>query len=102
MMSLAFSARAAAVAALVPAAIGFSQSLAEFHGVTVWGCTLILYYAIQYSVLLPVNTPMSMIAFSTNTFTAKEMLGVGAPLIIILMLLTMVFIKTYWHWMGLV
>ncbi|MFZ5648652.1 MAG: SLC13 family permease [Bacillota bacterium] len=102
LISLTFSARAAAVAALVPAAIGFSQSLSETHGVTVWGCTLILYYAIQYSVLLPVNTPMSMIAYSSNTFTAKEMLGIGVPLIVTLMLLTLVFTKTYWHWMGLV
>lgn len=102
LMSLTFSARAAAVAALVPAAIGFSQSLAESHGVTVWGYTLILYYAIQYSVLLPVNTPMSMIAYSTETFSAREMLTIGAPLMIILTLITLFFIKTYWHWMGLV
>ena len=101
-MSLAFSARAAAVAALVPAAIGFAQSFAQSHGVTVWGYTLILYFAIQYSVLLPVNTPMSMVAYSTNTFSAREMLGIGAPLVIILMLITLVFVKTYWHWLGLV
>lgn len=102
LMSLTFSARAAAVAALVPAAIGFAQQMSTYHGVTVWGYTLILYYAIQYSVLLPVNTPMSMIAYSTETFSAREMLAVGAPLIIILSLLALVFAKTYWHWMGLV
>jgi len=102
LMSLAFSARAAAVAALVPAAIGFAQGLAQSHGVTVWGYTLILYFAIQYSVLLPVNTPMSMVAYSTNTFSAREMLGIGAPLVIILMLITLLFVKTYWHWIGLV
>ncbi|MHB8919109.1 MAG: anion permease, partial [Desulfocucumaceae bacterium] len=102
MMSLTFSARAAAVAALVPVAIGFAQQMSAYHGVTVWGYTLILYYAIQYSVLLPVNTPMSMIAYSTETFSAREMLAVGAPLIIILSLLALIFAKTYWHWMGLV
>ncbi|MFZ5634248.1 MAG: SLC13 family permease [Bacillota bacterium] len=102
LMSLTFSARAAAVAALVPAAIGFAQSLAVSHGVTVWGYTLILYYAIQYSVILPVNTPMSMIAYSTETFSAREMLTTGIPLTIILMIITLLFVKTYWHWMGLV
>lgn len=101
LMSLTFSARAAAVAALVPAAIGFAQELEKSHGVTVWGYTLILYYAIQYSVLLPVNTPMSMIAYSTETFTARDMLTIGAPLVLILTLLTLVFAETYWHWMGL-
>lgn len=102
LMSLTFSARAAAVAALVPAAIGFAQELSQTHDVTVWGYTLVLYYAIQYSVLLPVNTPMSMIAYSTDTFTAREMLMVGAPLMVILTLITLLFTQTYWRWMGLV
>ncbi|NHM28755.1 DASS family sodium-coupled anion symporter [Desulfofundulus sp. TPOSR] len=102
LMSLVFSARAAAVAALVPVAIGFAESFARSHGVTVWGCTLIFYYAIQYSVLLPVNTPMSMIAYSTETFSARDMLLTGAPLIVVLMLITLLFAKTYWHWLGLV
>jgi len=102
LMSLTFSARAAAVAALVPAAIGFSQGLAQSHGVTVWGYTFILYCAIQYSVLLPVNTPMSMIAYSTETFSARDMLRIGAPLVIILTLVLLLFSRTYWKWLGLV
>lgn len=100
-MSLTFSARAAAVAALVPAAIGFAEGLSA-HGVNVLGLSLILYYAIQFSVLLPVNTPMSMIAYSTETFTAGDMLKIGIPLLFFLILLTLLYATTYWRWIGII
>ena len=99
--SLAFSARSAAVAALVPTAIGFAQSL-NLPGLSVWGLTLILYYTIQFSVIIPVNTPMSMVAYSTDTFTSDEMMKVGIPLVIIAILFMVIFSATYWHWMGVV
>jgi solute carrier family 13 (sodium-dependent dicarboxylate transporter), member 2/3/5 len=99
--ALAFSARSAAVAALVPTAIGFAQSL-NIPGVSVWGMTLIFYYTIQFSVIIPVNTPMSMVAYSTDTFSSDEMMKVGIPLVIIAILIMVIFSATYWHWMGLV
>lgn len=99
--SLAFSARSAAVAALVPTAIGFAQGL-SIPGLNVWGLTLIMYYSIQFSVIIPVNTPMSMVAYSTNTFSSDEMLKVGVPLVLIAVALMVLFSATYWHWMGLV
>ncbi len=99
--ALAFSARSAAVAALVPTAIGFAQGL-SIPGLNVWGLSLVLYYSIQFSVILPVNTPMSMVAYSTNTFSSDEMMKVGIPLVLIAVLLLVVFSATYWHWLGLV
>ncbi len=97
--ALAFSARSAAVAALVPTAIGFAQGLPD-SGLSVWGLTLILYYNIQFSVILPVNTPMSMVAYSTDTFSSREMMKVGIPLIGAAVLLMMLFSATYWRWVG--
>lgn len=99
--ALAFSARSAAVAALVPTAIGFAQGL-SIPGLSVWGMTLILYYTIQFSVILPVNTPMSMVAYSTDTFSSDEMMRVGVPLVLIAVLLMVLFTATYWHWMGVI
>jgi anion transporter len=99
--SLAFSARSAAVAALVPTAIGFAQGLPD-SGLSVWGLTLILYYSIQFSVILPVNTPMSMVAFTSDTFTSNDMLKVGIPLVLIAVVLMMIFSATYWRWMGVI
>ncbi|HWQ42477.1 MAG TPA: SLC13 family permease [Desulfosporosinus sp.] len=98
--SLAFSARSAAVAALVPVAIGLAQALG--NGVNVWGLTLILYYSIQFSVIMPVNTPMSMVAYSTDTFSVSDMMKVGIPLVISAVILVVIFSATYWSWLGLV
>lgn len=99
LFALAFSARSAAVAALVPTAIGFAQGMPD-SGLSVWGLTLILYYNIQFSVVLPVNTPMSMVAYSTDTFSSQEMMKVGIPLIAAAVLLMMLFSATYWRWVG--
>ena len=98
--SLAFSARSAAVAALVPVAIGLAQALGD--GVNVWGLTLILYYSIQFSVIMPVNTPMSMVAYSTDTFSVSDMMKVGIPLVISAIIIATIFSATYWSWLGLV
>lgn len=100
--ALAFSARSAAVAALVPTIIGFAQALPETAGLNVWGLTLVLYYTIQFSLILPVNTPMSMVAYSTNTFTAREMAKVGIPLCLIALVVMVIFAATYWTWIGII
>jgi anion transporter len=97
--SLAFSARTAAVAALVPTAIGFAQGMPN-SGLNVWGLTLVLYYSVQFSLILPVNTPMSMVAYTTDTFSSKEMMRVGIPLCIIAVILMVLFSATYWRWVG--
>ncbi|WP_407312255.1 SLC13 family permease [Desulfosporosinus sp. SB140] len=99
--SLGFSARTAAVAALVPTVIGFAQNLHIAH-LNIWGFSLILYYAIQFTAIVPVNDPMAIIAFGSNTFTVKDMIKLSVPLVIISMLLIGLFALTYWHWLGII
>jgi anion transporter len=98
-MSLAFSARTAAVSALVPMVIAFAQSVPEM-GVPAWGLTLVLFYAIQFSTVLPVNTPMAVIAYTSNTFTSSDMMRVGVPLTFCSVIMMVVFALTYWKWLG--
>lgn len=101
LFSLAFSARSAAVAALVPTAIGFAQGLARAD-VSVWGLSLILYYAIQFSVVLPANTPMAMIAYGTDTFTTRDLMKAAIPMTVAAIILMALFAATYWRWVGLI
>jgi len=98
-ISLAFSARTAAVSALVPMVIAFAQSVPEM-GVPAWGLTLVLFYAIQFSAVLPVNTPMAVIAYTSNTFTSSDMTRVGIPLTLCSVVMMVVFSLTYWKWLG--
>jgi solute carrier family 13 (sodium-dependent dicarboxylate transporter), member 2/3/5 len=96
--ALAFSSRSAAVAALIPTAIGFAQGLGGH--IPVWGLALLLYYPIQFSVLLPVNTPISMIAYSSDTFSSSDMFKLAVPLVISAIILALIFAVTYWKWLG--
>ncbi len=102
LFSLAFSGKAAAVAALVPTAIGFAQAIPESAGINVWGFTLILFYTVQVGVVMPVNTPVSMITYSTNTFSAGEMVRVGIPLCLSALACMILFSLTYWQWVGVI
>ena len=101
LFSLAFSARSAAVAALVPTAIGFAQGLAR-PDVNVWGLSLILYFAIQFSVVFPANTPMAMVAYGTDTFETRDLMKVAIPMTIVAVLLMALFSATYWRWVGII
>ena len=73
LFGVAFSARAAAIGALVPTIIGFAQSLPQERQIPVWGLTLVINYAVQFTILAPANSPMVMLAIATDTFTAGEL-----------------------------
>ena len=100
LFSLAFSSRSAAASALVPAIIGFAQTLPASSGHSVWGVTLALFYVVDFSLVLPVNSPMSMVAYSSNTFSAREMLMVGIPLCLLSIGILVLFSMTCWRWIG--
>lgn len=97
---LAFSARSAAVGALTPTIIGFAQSLPEERGISVWGLTLVLTYAVQFTILVPANSPMAMIAMTSNSFSSSDMARLSAPLILIGFALILLLSLTWWPWLG--
>ena len=100
LFSLAFSVRSAAIAALTPTIIAFAQSIPEQAGVPTWGLSLILCYMVQFPVVLPAHSPMAMIAYSSNSFSTKDMAKVGGSLMVIALILLFIFSKTVWVWMG--
>lgn len=99
--SLFFSSRSAAVATIVPTIIAFSQAAGAQTGLSAWGMTIVLFYSIQFTLFLPVNSPMSMLAFTTNTFTSKDMIKTGTCLFAAALLLIEIFSCTYWQWIDL-
>ncbi|MHB8158596.1 MAG: SLC13 family permease [Desulfocucumaceae bacterium] len=98
--ALFFSARAAAVAALVPTAIGFAAS---FPGgpANLAGISLISFYTLQTAAILPMHHPMAMVTYATGNFTSREMGLVGVFMILFQIVLTALFISTYWRLTGL-
>lgn len=100
LFALFFSARAAAAAAIIPTAIGFIQGV-EGLQIHPWGYAVMCYYLIQTVAILPMHHPMAMLAYSTETFTPREMVKIGVPFMIIELILLAVMASTYWKWTGL-
>lgn len=100
LFALAFSSRAAAAAAIIPTAIGFIQSVGntQIHS---WGFAIMIYYIIQTVAVLPMNHPMAMLAYSSETFSSGEMIKLGIPFMIIELILLALLASTYWKLVGL-
>ncbi|MFZ5648155.1 MAG: SLC13 family permease [Bacillota bacterium] len=98
--ALAFSARAAAVAALVPTAIGFASSLPGL-GINAENIALISYYTIQTAAILPMHHPMAMVAHATGNFSTGEMIRLGISFMVLQVIFTGIFFFTYWKLVGL-
>ena len=97
----AFASITSATAALVPTVLGFLVSLNN-PTLPMWGMTLIATYGVYFAFILPVNSPQAMIPYATNTFETKDMAKVGIPLTIIGVVMFLVFLFTYWHWVGMI
>lgn len=96
---LAFASIAAFVSTGVPAVLGFLISLNN-PDIPLGYMTLLTTFLMYYSFLLPVNTPSALMAYSTDTYELKDMLKVGIPLTILSYGVFVLFLFTYWHWLG--
>lgn len=97
----AFASITSSAAALVPSVLGFLVSLNN-PTLPIWGMTLLSTFTVYFAFILPVNSPQGMIPYATDTFEVKDMAKVGIPMTIIGFAVFVVFIFTYWHWLGLV
>ncbi|WP_036665007.1 SLC13 family permease [Paludibacterium yongneupense] len=100
-MRMAFASDVAMAALVIPTLLGLFSS---FHipGLPIGGLTMVTSFCVYYSFILPVNTPAAMMAYATGTFELKDMFKVGIPLTVLGIALFLLFVKTYWHWVGLV
>lgn len=100
-LRLAFASDVAMAALVVPTLLGLFSG---FHipGLPVVGLTLLTSFSVYFSYILPVNTPAAMMAYASDTFEIRDMIKMGTALTIAGVLLFFVFVKTYWHWIGLI
>lgn len=98
---MAFASIAAFVSTGVPAVLGFLISLND-PDIPLGYMTLLTTFLMYYSFLLPVNTPSALMAYSTDTYELKDMLKVGIPLTILAYGTFVLFLFTYWHWLGII
>jgi len=98
---IGFASATAVASSMIPIMIAVLQSLHidTTHIITM---TMLLQFVVSFGFILPVNSPQGILAFATETFTAKDCIKIGLPITIIGYLLLLAFFQTYWRFLGLV
>jgi len=99
-MHLGFSSATALCATYIPIAIAYIQESSRTD-LSLIGIPLIILIATGLTILV-VNTPNTMIAFGSGTFTTKDFIFVGVTNAIIGLIMIIIFTMSYWHWVGIV
>lgn len=96
---LGFASATALASAMIPIMIGVLQQI-QTPGLNIVGITIILQFSVSFGFILPVNAPQNMVAYGTETFSAKDFIRTGLVLTIIGYVLMLIFGATYWQWLG--
>lgn len=96
---LGFASATAVASSMIPIMIAVLKSL-NIQGLNIIDITMLLQFVVSFGFILPVNSPQGILAFATETFTAKDCMKVGIPITIIGYLLLLVFANTYWKFLG--
>jgi sodium-dependent dicarboxylate transporter 2/3/5 len=96
---LGFASATALAAAMIPIVIAVLKTVAT-PGINVVGMTMLLQFVVSFGFILVVNAPQNMVAYGTETFTARDFVRTGFVLTIVALGLVMLLGATYWHWLG--
>ncbi len=96
---IGFASATAVASSMIPIMIAVLQSLG-LPGANIVGIVMVLQFVVSFGFILPVNSPQGILAFATDTFTARDCIRIGLPLTVIGYLLLLVFAATYWRALG--
>ena len=96
---LGFASATALAAAMIPIVIAVLKGVAT-PGINVIGMTMLLQFVVSFGFILVVNAPQNMVAYGTETFTARDFVRTGFVLTIVALALVMILGATYWRWLG--
>ena len=99
----AFTVRASAVNALIPCVAALALTLQEHLGgdFSPAGFTMVMFYPLLFTVILPVHTPYTLIPRATDGFEDRDLVKVQIPYVVLSILSCALLYFTYWHWVGL-
>ena len=101
---LGFASATAVASSMIPIMIAVLKSLnlseGVVDGVNIIDITMLLQFVVSFGFILPVNSPQGILAYATETFTAKDCMKIGIPVTVIGYILLLVFAKTYWKVLG--
>ena len=101
---IGFASATAVASSMIPIMIAVLKSLNMSEGVVegmnMIDITMLLQFVVSFGFILPVNSPQGILAYATETFTAKDCMKVGIPVTVIGYILLLIFSKTYWTAIG--
>lgn len=98
---LGFASATALASAMIPIVIVVLQNVVT-PGINQVGMTLLLQFIVSFGFILVVNAPQNMVAYGTETFSARDFVRTGLVLTAIAYALVLLLGVTYWRWIGLV
>jgi solute carrier family 13 (sodium-dependent dicarboxylate transporter), member 2/3/5 len=98
---LGFASATALASAMIPIVIAVLQNVAT-PGINLVGMTMLLQFIVSFGFILVVNAPQNMVAYGTETFTARDFVRTGLVLTVIAYALVLLLGATYWRWLGFV
>jgi anion transporter len=96
---LGFASATALASAMIPIVIAVLNGVAT-PGINVIGMTMLLQFVVSFGFILVVNAPQNMVAYGTDTFSARDFVRTGLVLTVIALALVMLLAATYWRWLG--
>ncbi len=96
---LGFASATALASTMIPIVIAVLQGVAT-PGINVVGMTLLLQFVVSFGFILVVNAPQNMVAYGTETFSARDFVRTGLVLTVIAFALVLLLGATYWRWLG--
>jgi len=84
---------------MIPIVIAVLQGVAT-PGINIVGMTMLLQFVVSFGFILVLNAPQNMLAYGTETFSARDFVRTGLVLTLIALALAMLLGTTYWHWLG--
>ena len=96
---LGFASATALASAMIPIVIAVLKGV-ETSGINVIGMTMLLQFVVSFGFILVVNAPQNMVAYGTDTFSARDFVRTGLVLTVIALALVMLLAATYWRWLG--
>lgn len=96
---LGFASATALASAMIPIVIAVLKGVAT-PGINIIGMTMLLQFVVSFGFILVVNAPQNMVAYGTDTFSARDFVRTGLVLTVVALALVMLLGATYWRWLG--
>jgi di/tricarboxylate transporter len=95
-----FTSITSCLTAVTPAILGFLSVLGN-SSLPVTGIVMGVCLVAQCTAVIPVTSAPAMIAYGAGGFTTKDMIRLSIPLTVVMFALLILFMFTYWPWIGL-